>query len=336
MATVFLSPLNADAAVGTAGTVDDPTTTAISDVSTTLCYGAPIENIAPIFKFFTATPTATDTDASVQTFQALNFIGDSSSSSSSSSTSGLYNTDNNGAETHTEGEINDDAGAAQTDFLEQLSLVVFGTTEASDLFTNEAAITAAYGTAVEAACTTVNANFNADSTATVLGSISSSSDNNLRAAKVLFLYLLFNYRSRFALKYNAVTGSGTIADETGCAVTGGASQTGSPTVDVTVTDTTIDNIVINTTGGGFVKGDGITITGAGDAFTITITINAVQAAILNGTLDDSTVPTEFPLEVNDKFLLKLGIQSKSDQTLADGTTLADQVVRNAKLIIKLL
>ena len=334
MATVYLAPLNTDTAVGVSGTVSDPNTNIISGTNTTLCYGAPIAEIAPIFKFKTATPSVVDTEVSIQISQALDFIGDTSATSSSISTTNLYNTNNNGVETYIANQINDDDGAASLDFLEQLSRSVFGSTEATDLFSNEAAITVAYGNAVESACATVDNNFITDSALTLLNNIDSNSANNLNAGKQLFLYLLYNFRSRFALKYNAVTGSGTIADETGCAVTGGSNQTGSPTVDVTVTNSTIDNIVINTTGGGFVKGDGITITGTN--FTITISINAVQASILNGTLDDPNALTEFPLELGDMFLLILGIQSNPSQTIADGTILADQLQRNAELKMKLV
>jgi len=83
------------------------------------------------------------------------------------------------------------------------------------------------------------------------------------------------------------------------------------------------NGILTRYGSGYAKGETATITGvnsADAAATITIELNSVQAAMLNGTLNNVGTPTEVPIEADDKIRVKYTIASKSDQENTSGVT----------------
>ena len=80
------------------------------------------------------------------------------------------------------------------------------------------------------------------------------------------------------------------------------------------------------TGSNYAKGDSLVITDPNDSTNvITISsLNYVQAAMLNGTLDDSSNPTYVPFESGDKIRLKFGVNSASGQTNTAGNSVSFQ------------
>ncbi|MAD12079.1 MAG: hypothetical protein CMC04_05095 [Flavobacteriaceae bacterium] len=324
---LHLSELDSSTTLSTQGTFEGVDTASISGTDVALYYAMPIEHILPTFKFYTDGVTDIVTEGvTISTGVMRNFIGDANSDSNTASVGDLYAVNSSTSAVYAENVISDisSTGSAQAPdaalhFLQQLALKVFGSTEAIDLFSNEAAIATSFGTAVETCASTVSGNFNSAGSATIYANLSSG-NTNLQVAKRIWDQLRYSTLPRFSLEYGAALASGTLGDSTGCPVTGGASQSGSPTVDVYVTNTTIDSIQVNATGSGFVNGDTVTITSTSPAFTITITLNPVQAAILNGKLD-STSGVSFPLEVDDQFHIKFTIDNHSSQVDANGTNL---------------
>ena len=101
-------------------------------------------------------------------------------------------------------------------------------------------------------------------------------------------------------------------------VSGGASQNGTgATFDVVMTNsTTVGSIKINTTGQNYVVGNVVVITY--DGSTITMTLSAAMAAVLNG--DDSAGSGEFPVPTSGgNFLFNAGAALTGASGHADGT-----------------
>ena len=184
---------------------------------------------------------------------------------------------------------------------------VFGSTEATDLFSNKSAITSSWNSA----------------TATALGLLNGLVDTAGQAASLELVEAMFstsnNVIPRFTLAYNATNADNSNPVVTGSnyAVTGG-SGTGA-VVSLTATGSTINGIKVTTTrqgGSAYSKGETITITD-GSSNTATIALNSVQAAMLNGTLSNSA-GTEVPLQTGDVLRMLFTIASKSGQTDASG------------------
>lgn len=349
---LYLSDLNKSDAIDDQGTFTGTNTAALSGTNATLYYQAPLADWQRIFKFYTdGGADITNEGVTLFTEQAYDIIGDTSASSSSASVGSLYAANAATSATYTANVVNDissSAGnttdpAAALDFTKELARAVFGSTESVDMFTNESTIATSYGTAIETCATAIATEFSSASSKTVYGSISSGA--NLLTAKRIYDQLRYNASgygtplTRFTMGYGAAFKSGTseFTEANDLPVTNGASQSGSPTVDVLMTGTTINAITVNTTGGGFVKGDTIYITNGSNVIEIS-SLTDVQAKMLNGTLDHSD-GTEFPLLANDIFHIQLTITSHSSQTDAAGNvldTIGDTVSRTADLTIKLV
>jgi hypothetical protein len=260
-----------------------------------------------------------------------------------------------------------------SEFIALLAREVFGSSEAADLFSNQAAIHTSWNIA---AGTTALASLNARTSSQ--GAIASK-----ELVDAMFL-TSNNTDERFTLAYGAAVGTGAPGTGKHYAVSGGSGSGAS--VDVTMTGSTINNISvhtaffafddianrvtsdnhgysngntitftsittttgINTTdayyviaktdntfqlsnseggaaiplandgsgtisgvGSGFVKGDSIVITQS-TGNTIIITLNSVQAAMLNGTLDNAS-GIEVPLQTGDVLRVLFTIQSASSQ-----------------------
>ena len=339
---LYLSTLDTSTALDTAGTFTGSNTAAMSSTNVTLHYGAPIADWR-IFKYYTdGTDDVSDEGVKLLTEQGLNIIGDTNATSSSGSVSDLYVPNASLSAVYTANVLSDISAAnndttdpaAALDYLSELSGSMFGTTLAIDMMTNESAVATSYGVATETCSAAVSANFATAGSADFHGAIGvSNTAAKLVVCKTIYDQLRYTTANmaRFTLNYGT-TVTGTLADTTAAAVTGG-SATSDATVNVFVTGTTIDHLEVNATGAGYAKGDTITITmSVGN--TIAITLNSSQVAILNGTLD-STAGTELPLEVDDMFHIKYTINSNASQANVSGGAF-ETVTRTADVYVKLI
>ena len=195
------------------------------------------------------------------------------------------------------------------EFISLLAKEVFGSSEATDLFSNKNSITTSWNSA----------------TATALGLLNGLVDTAGQAASLELVEAMFstsnNVIPRFTLAYNATNADNSNPVVTGSnyAVTGG-SGTGA-IVSLTATGATINGVKVTTTrqgGSAYSKGETVTITDTqGTPRTATIVLNSVQAAMLNGTLSNSA-GTEVPLQTGDVLRMLFTIASKSGQTDASG------------------
>ena len=342
---LYLSELNKSDAIDDLGTFTGSDTTGLTGTNATLYYQAPLADWQRIFKFYTdGGADITDEGVTLFTEQAYDIIGDTSASSSSASVGSLYAANAATSATYSVNVVNDiSAGlgdtsdpAAALDFTKELARAVFGSTESVDMFTNEATIASSYGTAIETCATAIATEFASQSAKTIYASLSGA---NQLAAKRIYDQLRYTALTRFTMGYGAAfkTGTSAFTEADDLPVSNGAGQSGSPTVDVLMTSTTINAITVNTTGGGFVKGDTIYITNGSDVIEIS-SLTDVQASMLNGTLD-ATAGTELPLLANDVFHIQLTITNHANQTDAAGDyldTIGDTVSRTADLTIKLV
>ena len=194
------------------------------------------------------------------------------------------------------------------EYIGLLASQIFGSSGAS-LFSNTSMIQTAWNTAVASALVSLNTNTRTNG---------ASATDELKYA-MLYYNLT---RKRFNMTYGATRSpeSGTIVSGTGLSVTGGQFQTGSPKVNVSVSGSTITNIIISQAGSGFKKGDIITITGVdvnNNPATIKITLNSIQAALLNGqSLTSSGI--ELPLETGDVIRVLFTLSSPNGQKNVKG------------------
>lgn len=351
---LYLSELNQALGIDSSGTFTGTDTVDLSNTHVNLYYYAPLAQWQSIFKMYTdGGVDITDEDVTLFTEQALNIIGDISANSGISSVGSLYTpvsirksevdgTAEYGV-TNTISDLSDISGntsdpAAALDFLKELSRAVFGSTKAVDLFSNETEIAASYGVGIETCATNISNEFSAQSAKTIYSSLSAGG-NNLKTIKRIYDQLRYSALPRFNMTFGAAFKSGTssFADGNDLAVTipGGPPPTGYPTVDVLMTGTTIDSIVVHTTGGGFAKGNVINITNGESVIEITLT--DIQASMLNGTLNSDS-GTELPLLAEDVFHIELQISNHADQQNAKGDvldTIGDTVTRKVDLHVKL-
>jgi hypothetical protein len=229
-------------------------------------------------------------------------------------------------------QANDSNGEAGHQFLKYVATAVFGTPLAVEFFSNEGAMLLEYGLAINRACETIN-NYLQSPTNTnpiELDQITNLSDKNLRAGKTIIQYLITEKGTRFALGYNFSVATGTVVDATNCAVGGGSGSGAIVDVHVYESNSTF-NITMNTEGSGYLSGDTVTIDGG--SYTLQATINSVQAAMLNGTLNSSTNLTSYPFEVGDEFVILLTISGSATQKNVFDNVV-DAVVQNVKLVMR--
>lgn len=340
---LYLSELNKSDAIDDEGAFSGSNTAGLTDTNATLYYQAPLADWQRIFKFYTdGGVDITDEGVTLFTEEANDIIGDTGADWDTLSVSSLYAANAATSATYSVNVVNDISAslgdtsdpAAALDFTKELARAVFGSTESVDMFTNEATIASSYGTAIETCAAAIAAEFDSQSAKTIYASLSGA---NQLAAKRIYDQLRYTALTRFTMGYGATVSAGTPADSTNNALITDGSGTGA-TVDLLMTSSTIDSIVVNTTGSGYVKGDTITITtSAGNSVEIS-SLTDVQANMLNGTLDHSD-GTELPLLANDVFHIQLTITSHANQTDAAGDlldTIGDTVSRTADLTIKLV
>lgn len=335
--SIYLSSLNTIQVLGTTVVIDKTGSLLPPIFDLHVNYGIPINIVHNIFKFCTTDLSGNSyaTDANEQIsikIESGNFIIASDDSKD------VYNTINdNGTSQFINNQANDSNAQAGHQFLRYLSRAIFGTPLGVEFFQNEGAMLSAYGGAIDNACKTINDLFQNSTNLTELDVIQNS-DKTLAAGKTIIQGLINSSGTRFTLAYNfSVTDGENVVDASNCSVT--SVYGSSATVDVYANNDsnpgTIDNITIVNTGSGYIRGDTVTITGGtSPVFTLTATINSVQAAILNGTLNDSNNLTSYPFEVDDEFVILLNIYSASGQETVSGAILADAVLQTIKLDMK--
>lgn len=231
--------------------------------------------------------------------------------------------------------------ALQKDFVDTLAEHVFGSREAADLFNNQQTIKSSWDTAEAAAVTAANTSMDSRTDGANSGDSSAqtaAATLSVNASKEVVEALLVQNSDRFGLQYQAaISGTssqfatGTTSDIT---PTTDGSGSGAKVTVIMTNASTIQTIMIHNasdgsapvTGSGYAKGDSLVITDPNDATNV-ITIaelNYVQAAMLNGTLDDSSNPTYVPFETGDKIRLKFGVNSASGQTNTAGSAVSFQ------------
>ncbi len=222
----------------------------------------------------------------------------------------------------TAGGVPAKAKPLKSDYLNTLAEYVFGNREVADFFTNQEALKNAWDSAKDAATENIND--------AMTGTAFAES-----VSMELVKTMLVNNAERFALEYNAVLdvpAMAPVADEHGLAIET-VTGTGSGASVTILADSTdyLKQIVVSSTvntaangtqttsysfGSGYANGDQVRFTMANGG-KYSITLNAVQAAILNGVTD--SVGANPPLLPGDKIRVKYSIHSPSDQTDTTGS-----------------
>lgn len=186
------------------------------------------------------------------------------------------------------------ADAMRSNFVCLLAQKVFGSMGAADLFSNRDNLETAWHTAAASALVSLK---------------EKTYDFGITASKELIDAMFHSSTGkaiRFSMAYDAATDA---AISPALAVRGSAvSVTGASGAGALV-DITADGIAVKTAGSGYVAGGVISM---GD---LSLTINSVQAAMLNGTLSSDT---EVPLRVGDKVKVIFEIDSHPDQEDVSG------------------
>jgi hypothetical protein len=333
--SIYLSSLNTAETVGTAATIDITNSPLPPSYDLDINYGVPLNIVQNIFKFCTTdlsgnySSTADEQITIKVDGNSDNFISESDGGNA------IYNnTKDNGTPLFINYEANDSNADAGHQFLRYVSLAVFGTPLGVEFFSNEGAMLLEYGLAINRVCESINNYFktpSVDTSLIELDQINNQSARNLRAGKTLIQYLISFKGPRFGLGYNFTNtdDNNTVVNASSCQVNGG-SGSGGATVDVDVNDSDI-NITMNNTGSGYLAGDLVTIEGG--SYTLQATINSVQAAMLNGTLNDSTNLTSYPFEPGDEFVILLTLLGSAAQKNVFGNVV-DVVIQNVKLVMK--
>jgi hypothetical protein len=228
--------------------------------------------------------------------------------------------------------IKEDRLAVQRDYVDTLSAHVFGHRGAADLFSNQESVKDAWDTAEAAAIASANASITASTGETQVAA-------QAAASKELIENMMASsdpVRKRFTLGYGAaITTAGDLAAGTtlACTTSSDAANGTGAKVTVVMTDaSTIHTIVIANDptdgsstgthiGAGYAKGDDLVITVGTGVITIA-KLNSVQVAILNGTLNSTTIATEAPLEADDKIRVKMSVSSATGQLNVRGSAVS--------------
>ena len=188
-------------------------------------------------------------------------------------------------------------------YIGQLAENIFGSTYTSDFFNNPVSLSTNWETQLANILTSLN-----------------GTTNNGNASKELIDKMISDQSERFYVTYNASVSGATAGTYTGLTATGISSSATCTVSTVINSSTEIQSINVSATNGTFNVNENVTITnGGGSGVNISISnINSVQTALLNGTLNSSSSPTNAPLEVGDKIKLHYTINCHDDQVSASG------------------
>lgn len=318
--TFYVSELNASDTAGTAGTFSGGSTAqgVVSYAGSVPATNVSAATAGTWFRFHTVVAnSATDSEGNVIVGVKGSAIPALTSVTSAQSAGGA-------GEASDVGHI-----AAQKDFVDTLAEHIFGSREAADLLNNQAAVKTAWSTAEAAAVAAANTSVDTTSSgASELAKIAA-------ASKELCENILVNKYARFGLGYLA-SENGTAfyhaggVTHTNITPTTSGSGVGARITVIMATDGDIQALMIHDaadengpiTGSGYAIGDSLVLTdvhASANSGVITIaSLNSVQVAMLNGTLDNSAVPTQIPLEAGDKIRVKFSINSAVGQLNAQG------------------
>lgn len=177
-----------------------------------------------------------------------------------------------------------------TEFIKLLAKDVFGSEEAIDFFTNYTDIVSGWDTSAGTALTSLN------------NKLIAAGTGQAACKELIDAMFAGTTRTRFAFNSGTTITGTALTDGTGLAVTSTANGTGSGAlVAVTMASSpgaSVQNIAVTTnvaaalaagsTARQYVKGETIEIETPDSSNKIAITLNSVQASMLNGTLDDIT------------------------------------------------
>ena len=329
--------------------------TALSKYDANLYYGADLSTWQSCMKF------ATDGSIDVQQesvtlyfYKHPGLLGKSgltNASSYTTSTTGMYQVNNaltvlpdKSNVVYTKNKVTDfsasidypDDPAAGLNFLKLLAKGVFGSIQAVDMFSNENELAVDYGLTVESCFNYCNTLLNADAT----GDTTTGTSNSIRFIQSVFSYMmsLTDVKARFDMTYKAVVTTGTFTTGSDIAVKLNGVAT-LARVDVFMDENNILRIAVRTptNASTFAKNNVVTIEQASSGAVITITLNSVQAAMLNGKLNE---PTELPLEEGDTFHINMYPRNNSNQMTAANKLLeintANRVVQSCDVHVQMI
>ena len=322
-----------------------------------LYYGVPVSVWQRAFQF--------KTDGSIDVQQesvtlyvhvAKDLIGTSSATPTAGNTTGLYQVDNTltilsdkSNAVYTSRKMTDFSAsdafpndpAAALSYLKLLAKGVFGSSQAVDMFSNEAELAVAYGEAIESMALQSSNYFNTESSGYTTGPdlTTGTTPLCLEICQNIFSYMMSinEIKARFDMAYKASVTTGTFTTGTDIAVKLNGVATAA-TVDVFIdASNNVNRMAVKTptNANTFVKNDVVTIEKSGAV--ITITLNSVQAAMLNGKLNE---PTDFPLEAGDTFHANYHVYNNPNQTTAANKFLninsSQRVQQNCDINIRML
>jgi hypothetical protein len=300
-----------------------------------LYYGSPISSWQNAFKFKTANigDDIINENVTIIAQPFKDIIGNDNATSTSPDTYGLYHVNkyvkilpDKSNVVYTARQVTDFSGGSEfyndpvaaLNFIKLLALNVFGSKDAINMFRNVDKLFASYGRAVERICYVIANRFDNLAIGPTVGvdTITNTLPINLNIGQQIWhnmTSLLYPIKRRFNLSYGATITKGVFKTGHNLIVKRNNINTDAR-VKVRMNADNINIIVvvkhsINYT---FKKNEVITIKN-GDAI-ITITLNSVQAAMLNGKLHE---PTEFPFEIGDTFHIKFTIANNDSQTTAN-------------------
>ncbi len=315
----------------------------------TLYFGSPLSLWTHFLRFYSdGDADITDEGVTLFSLQASNLIGTSLATTTTSATSGLYTPVSNTESVYTLNRISDISKASGTTedpksllfFMAKLAKAIFGAEQTIDMLDNLSEMEISYATSIDGCAETISNYFSTDSTKTIYDSIGNTSNMKLRVAKEI--YDFFSATTRLTMAYDArIVGGVQVPDDTiGCLITSNTGSGSGATVDVLMDDVngSIDNITINTSGTGYMKGDSIIITTGNGAKIELLSLTDVQAHMLSGTLNDVD-GISFPFHQGDKLHVKIELSNNPNQENVDGKnldTIGNTITSVIDLIIKLV
>ena len=303
-----------------------------------LYYGAPISSWQNAFKFKTDNNSGNIDNENITIIAEpfKDIIGNINATSTSPDTSGLYHVNkyikilpDKSNIVYTARQVTDFSGGnrnnnnpdAAVNFIKLLALNVFGSKDTVNMFRNVDQLVASYGRAVESICYVIANRFNNLAIGTTVGVDTNTLPINLKIGQQIWSNMrsiLYPIKRRFNLSYGAIITKGIFKNGHNLIVKRNNIDTDA-IVKVIMIGDVINRITVvkSAINYNFKKNDVITI--KNDAV-ITITLNSVQAAILNGKLHE---PTEFPFEIGDTFHIKFTIANNDNQTTANDVLIDD-------------
>ena len=201
-------------------------------------------------------------------------------------------------------------GKTTETFIQHVAESVIGSKLAVDMLLNEDELGDSYVDSINECVTLVNGQF-----------FPTIMEPATQAARKIYDVMTHDKPERFGMKYNAT--SSDIADASGvylCTATKVAIA-GTPaevTVEIDPTTRVVKNIVVTSSSGPgvYLVGDPVSFEiGGGVVVTSIASINPVQAAMLNGTLDSAT---SMPFEASDRLTLKFIVKTRDNQLNVSG------------------